>query len=182
MVFSTNFQKKPTLRLVAKRNGRACGFGCARAGGHFATGSPKTHGCVVCFALSFRHTVGPLAFCSCTDGLCSFIHKGYTNFDLALHLQHVSDWDGGRVGGRERAPRWKRSGRLSHWPDTITAPCASLQWFSVPWSPVCFLLCMSVITRRVKLLATDREHTSPHLFDTEKEKPQRSMESASFLQ
>lgn len=26
---------------------------------------------------------------SCTDGLCSFIHKGYTNFDLALHLQPV---------------------------------------------------------------------------------------------
>lgn len=34
-------------------------------------------------------------FCCWTDGLCSFIHKGYTNFDLALHSEPVSDRGGG---------------------------------------------------------------------------------------
>lgn len=124
MVFFMHFHKQLILPLVAKRNGRACGFGPMRAEGH-GTMARTTTRCVVCFAFSFRRTLEPLSLCSCTDGLCSFIHKGYTNFDLALHLQHVSGRDGGRVGGRERVPRWKRSGWLSCWPDTPTAPCAS---------------------------------------------------------
>lgn len=46
----------------------------------------------------------PLPFCSCTDGLYSFIHKCYGNFDLALDVQHVSDWGGGSwwVVGKEQ--------------------------------------------------------------------------------
>lgn len=43
------------------------------------------------------------SFWGCTDGRCSFIHKGDSKFYLVLNSQHVSDWHGGRVGGMERA-------------------------------------------------------------------------------
>lgn len=152
-----NFHKQLIQPLVAKRNGMAYGFGPLRHQGHHPMCS------LLCFF--FRHTVEPLSFCSCTDGLYSFIHKGFTNFDLALLLQHVSDRDGGRVGGRERAVRWKWSGRLSYWPDILTAPCASFLCSSVPLGPVCFLLCMSVITSTVDLLATDAEQTFPQVYE-----------------
>lgn len=43
------------------------------------------------------------SFWGCTDGRCSFIHKGDSKFYLVLNSQQVSDWHGGRVGGMERA-------------------------------------------------------------------------------
>lgn len=162
MVFFMNFLKQLILPLVAKRNDR--GLQVRSCEGQGAAALLWPHHCPMCSLLCFffRHTVEPLSFCSCTDGLCSFIHKGYTNFDLALHLQHVSDWDGGRVGGR-----WKRSGRLSYWPDTLTAPCASFLCSSVPVGPACFLLCMSVMTSTVFLLGTDTERATPQLYEGE---------------
>lgn len=43
------------------------------------------------------------SFYSCTDGQCSFIHKGDYKFYLALNSQHVSYWHESRVGGIEGA-------------------------------------------------------------------------------
>lgn len=91
-------------------------------------------------------------FCSCTDGWCSFIHEGDSKFYLASHSQHVSDLHVGRVGGMERAARWKRSGRLSYRPERRSAPRACFLCSLAPLGPVGFLLCMSVISSKAELL------------------------------
>lgn len=57
------------------------------------------------------------------------------------------------------------SGRVSYWPVTLTAPSVSFLCSSVPAGPVCFLLCMSVITSKINLPATDTGWTSPQLYE-----------------
>lgn len=98
------FHKLLILPLLDKRNDQDPGFcpmGAEGHGGAVAVPPPHLYFAVPLF-FAFQTYCRTLSFCSCTDGLYSFIHKGYTNFDLALHLQHVSDLDGGeRVSGRE---------------------------------------------------------------------------------
>lgn len=86
---------------MRERKGRFSGFGHPIwTRGHSSALAVPATPCVVCFAFLSDTLLNLSLSAACTDGVCSFIHKGYTNFDLALHLQHVSERGGGR--GKER--------------------------------------------------------------------------------
>lgn len=91
--------------------------------------------------LSWRNCVETCCFCGCTDGFHSFIHKGYSYFDLALHVQHMSDWGSREVGAKQDfSPA-----------DTLTHTSAAFWHSSAPRGSMGFLLCMSVISSTVNL-------------------------------
>lgn len=105
-----------------------------------------------------------LFFCSCTDGLCSFIHKGYTNFDLALHLR-LCQRQRERVGGCSEVE--------AEWVVVLLArhPNCSLCLFSMPCSssgPCVLSIMHECHNRRSRsALATDARRPCPQLCEAD---------------
>lgn len=94
--------KKWFLLWLPKEN--AQGSVPSGVSGHGTTAAkPAT---LVCQPASRRLSAILQSLCSCTDGLCSFIHKGFANFDPARHLRRALALVARRASGRWARWEW----------------------------------------------------------------------------